>query len=183
MQAFTGDTHQIYKFVYDSTNQFFYIQPAVGYADNLNRRIAIRWVSGTEHADRRVFLKDAAVVYRQQFWVVKTGSVSGRYKIVPVSSNGTMTITNRANYLNQYYTSTSTTSGSDIWIFEPTQKFNSTAWVSQEGKPWCWAAFGKMLVSSENPQNFSSSLPNSFWQYVAVYNISYAANTITPLYY
>ena len=149
MQAFTGDTHQIYKFVYDSTNKFFYIQPAVGYADNLNRRIAIRWVSGTEHADRRVFLKDAAVVYRQQFWVVKTGSVSGRYKIVPVSSNGTMTITNRANYLNQYYTSASTSSGADVWILESTYTVNSSQWYEQEKTNWCWVASGQSAASAE----------------------------------
>lgn len=151
LQNFTGDTHQIYKFVYNSEKKFFYIQPAVGYADNLNRRIAIRWVSGTEHADRRVFLKDAATVYRQQFWVVKTGSVSGRYKIVPVSSNGTMTITNRANYLNQYYTSSSTTSGADVWQLETTKKQNSAVWCDQIMSNWCWAAAARVGASSETP--------------------------------
>ncbi len=164
LQDFTGNTGQIYKFIYNSTGKYFYIQPAVGY--NTDRRVEIQWDSGIEHENRQLYLKSSGVVLRQQFWVIKMSN--GYYKFVPRSSYGTMALSARSGYVNQYYTSQSAaTDRIDIWKLEDTMKFTSTAWVSQEGKNWCWAASAKMLASSEDPQNFSATLTNAI---IAVVN-------------
>lgn len=153
LQSFTGNTNQIFKFVYDSEHKFFYIQPAVAY--DVNRRLAVRWVSDTEHADRWCFLKDSAVILRQQFWVIKINGYSDRYKIVPRSSYGTMTLASRSGFVNQYYTSASTSSN-DVWTLEPTSKHLDINFYHQDESNWCWVASAKMAASAENATNLTT---------------------------
>lgn len=146
---FSGTLDQLYKFTYDSAGKFFYIQPALGYANGLNRRVAVRATSGTEHPDRWVFLKNSAVERRQQFWVVKMSGSPTRYKILPRSSYGTMTVTIRSGYLNQYYTSSAASTGSDIWMLEQPRKTTTASRFEQDKDNWCWAAATKSAATSE----------------------------------
>lgn len=179
MEEFTGDYGQLFKFTYmddnDTIGPYFYIQPVIGYdydgdSDNENRRLAIQSSSSLEHDGRKLRNYNFATNRYQKFWVVKTSTPSGYYKIVPVSSYGTMDwsaslYTSTGLQVVQTYTNdpwvTETGYGyhtNDLWQFETSSKQTTAQWVWQEGEPWCWAAAAKIIASCEDPQYYNSSL-------------------------
>ena len=164
-QAFTGEHRQIMKITYNSTGKYYYIQPVSCYGEieenDADRRLGIRTTQEL-HPDRHVIINTFSTETAQRFWIVKREGTPGKYKIVPVSSYGTMTIANRSgNYVNQYYTSTGTAdTDNDIWEFETTKKMTSATRYQQEYDMWCWVAAARMAASSE--ETFFSSITQSY---------------------
>ena len=148
---FHGDTNQIFKFVYNSSGRYYTIQPVNAYS--VNRKLTVQSISGTEHADRQLILYNNSTQNYQKFWVVRTSPGSVTYKIVPVSSYGTMTLTNRGDstdsWVKQYYTDT-TNNGRDIWRLDHTNTRIVTTWYGQSADRdmCCWAYAAKMAVSA-----------------------------------
>lgn len=164
--SFTGNTHQIFKFVYygSGTQKYFRIIPANCYSETNPFWLTTQSIASQPHPDRKAMIyPDRPNKTYQRYWVVKREGTTNCYKIVPVSSYGTMTLTNRPSgstyNVNQYYTNTETDDiAADIWQFETTNIQTSAQWVYQEGQPWCWAAAAKTIASCENPQYYYTPL-------------------------
>lgn len=142
--TFDGNLKQLFKFTYDSAGKFFYIQPLSG--ESTNRILSIS-MSYTEHADRQLTINASSATSNQKFWIINVGT--NKYKILPLSGYGTMSLTESGNYINQFYTQ-SGTSTYDTWIFEvPSVELNIQR-TSQIDHPWCWAASAMTMASSED---------------------------------
>lgn len=121
-----GDSNQVFKFIYHEADKNYSIQPLNNILNfdgcTENKNLMIGSSSDGAHADRKlcIYTQDLSK-NTQRFWVVKVIGVTDGYKIVPVSSYGTMCLTNRTSgetYVNQYYTDT-TSSGNDVWYIRP----------------------------------------------------------------
>lgn len=153
----TGGREMVFKLHYNASGQYYHIIPVVGYG--LRSRMSM--ATSGEHADRAASFEKNVDQNYQRFWVVSTGQ-KNLYKIVPVSSYGTMTVSSRPsgseNYVNQYYTATSSqTNDRDVWCFETTKKIHSTVYY---GKPadgsrskCCWAYAAKNMVGINGRDN------------------------------
>ena len=150
LYTFTGSTNTILKFKYSVSGKYYYIQPASCYSENIRAGVT---TSG-EHDTRQLkTLTNDSSATNQRFWVVKTGVIDYTFKILPVSSYGTMTLTKSGTYVNQYYTNDGPISNSpDAWRFHPT---NATIETTYYGKPadgsrsnCCWAFSAKTMVSA-----------------------------------
>ena len=158
MQAeYTGNKAQIFKFTYCSADGSFIIQPANCY--NVDQTLTLS-SAGDERADRRALLYDLnPAMAHGRFWVVKREVTTDCYKIVPVTSYGVMTLTDRytgnTHYVNQYYTGMSTGDVAlDIWQFVSTTRIfdeNEITRYEQDTRHWCWVAASKTAASVETP--------------------------------
>lgn len=175
MEDFTGEYGQLFKFTYmddnDTIGPYFYIQPVIGYdydgdSDNENRRLAIQSSSSLEHDGRKLRNYNFATNRYQKFWVVKTSTPSGYYKIVPVSSYGTMDW--NAKYYSSLTPSTQVVQSytkdawideegrltydlSDLWKLEDSQKSTSSNNYEELKENWCWAVGAQIAASAETP--------------------------------
>lgn len=163
--SFDGNKKQLFKFTYDSAGKFFYIKPVS--CNSAGYRLSIS-TAYTNHADRQLTANTSANADNQKFWIVNVGG--NKYKILPLSGYGTMSLTERNNYVNQYYTKNGTGTD-DTWIFELPVHDVGTTYYSQEGKNWCWVASAKSMASSESNFNNQSLAAAVTAVYGDAYNI------------
>lgn len=118
-----GDSNQLFYVEYDFDNKWYTIE-----AQNSDKLLSI--ASGSTHPDRRLCIETNISSSQQHFWIVRNAGTPISYKIVPVSSYGTMCLTDRSvagddTYVNQYYTNT-TGNGTDVWYFDSYVTFTSS---------------------------------------------------------
>ena len=168
--TFTGNTHQIFKFVYygSGTQKYFRIIPANCYSETNPFWLTTQSIASQPHPDRKAMIyPDRPNKTYQRYWVVKREGTANCYKIVPVSSYGTMTLTNRPSgstyNVNQYYTNTETDDiAADIWQLQDTKVTTSAkklpipAEEVQNG--FCWIACARMMASAATTSLYDISL-------------------------
>ena len=145
-----GDSNQLFYVEYDSTNKWYTIE-----AQNSDKLLSI--ASGSTHPDRRLCIETNNSSSRQHFWIVKNNETPISYKIVPVSSYGTMCLTDRTvtdddTYVNQYYTNT-TGNGTDVWYFDSYVNISSSATEYEtydRNAAWYYAANNAELPIENN---------------------------------
>lgn len=153
---FHGGTHQIFKFIYYADAHCFKIQPAYCYDNDM---LLTQSILEEEHSGRDTMLYPRRAKTYQRYWIVKRAGTTDCYKIVAVSSYGTMTLTTRIEGTSynvcQDYTGMSTGDVSyDIWQFVDTTKIfdnNEITRYKQDKSNWCWVAAAKTAASTETP--------------------------------